>query len=216
LLAGGKSSRMGYPKGLLSFMGKLWLNQQLDWISKVGIKEVCLVIGFDIDIYMEKIPWIVEGAAKKGFARHLSGLNVQVIVNRQPELGSFSSLRCGILSILESFPKKGVFILPIDIPCPKKIVWEQLVRKIEEDNLTVVSPRFNSKGGHPVVMSYSFLEALVRIPVIGENSRLDKQIYTEPNKGTVDVNDFRVGLNLNNPEQWESFNHFFSGNCSII
>ncbi|MBA4392008.1 MAG: hypothetical protein C0407_00480, partial [Desulfobacca sp.] len=58
LLAGGKSSRMGTPKGLLDYQGNLWLFEQLSRFQAASGKRVVIVLGFHHDQYFEKIPWL--------------------------------------------------------------------------------------------------------------------------------------------------------------
>jgi len=55
ILAGGKSARMGKPKGLLDFFGSFWLEDQLRRLKLGGIKTVYIGLGYDSNEYFKAI-----------------------------------------------------------------------------------------------------------------------------------------------------------------
>ena len=93
VLAAGRSSRMGVPKGLFPFEGRPWLLTQL---SALASRRVVLVLGHDAPRYDEAIP---DLAAR-----------VDVAVNPDPDRGPFSSLQTGLARL----PPDGrpAFVLP--------------------------------------------------------------------------------------------------------
>jgi molybdopterin-guanine dinucleotide biosynthesis protein A len=106
VLAAGRSSRMGEPKGLWAIGGKPWLEHQLDAIDALGAGAV-LVLGFDRQRYLEALPELEDRAS--------------VVVNRAPERGPFSSLQCGL-----RVSGSPAFVLPVDVPVPVPAVWQAL------------------------------------------------------------------------------------------
>jgi molybdopterin-guanine dinucleotide biosynthesis protein A len=64
LLAGGRSSRMGTPKGLLDYHGHPWLVEQVKRFKAASGKQVIIVLGFHQDPYFEKIPWLVKAVTE--------------------------------------------------------------------------------------------------------------------------------------------------------
>src|SRR5688572_20706140 len=65
LLCGGKSSRMGQPKGLLDYFGRPWLVEQLYRLKKVGMSSVTVLLGYGSDEYFVKIPQLRQVGASR-------------------------------------------------------------------------------------------------------------------------------------------------------
>lgn len=140
LLAAGRSSRMGTPKGLLSWQGRLWIVNQLHGFREAGGREATVVLGFHREAYEESLPWL-KAAVHRPVREE--GLEVTAVVNPDPERGPFSSLQCAASVIVW---KPAVFVLPLDVPCPEKEVWEKLT-EIFRPPLSAVIPRYQNRGG---------------------------------------------------------------------
>lgn len=197
LLAGGKSERMGVAKGLLEYHNTYWILEQLNRIARSTITEVYVGLGYHQEEYSNKIPWITE--AKIHFAPY-KNLKVKVVVNQNPQLGSFSTFQ----TVLNQIPKnKSVLINPIDIPI---LNTTELQTIIEVQN-QIVLPNFEGKNGHPIKLHPNFWNLLLLLNPTDENSRLDLEIKkTVPSKiTTVTVNDFCILKNLNTPDDWKEF-----------
>jgi CTP:molybdopterin cytidylyltransferase MocA len=203
LLAGGKSSRMGTPKGLLDYQGNLWLLEQLSRYRAAAGKRVVVVLGFYCEQYFEKIPWL-RAAQKKPI--HQLGLEITVVVNPTPEYGQFSSLQCALSILSIGLPVPGVFILPVDVPGPEKEVYEKLAEALDAKTATVI-PRYQSKGGHPVLLSKAFLGHLGKVSLSSPEARLDFQIKVLPRDRVafVPVDSQEVGLNMNFLDEFRSY-----------
>lgn len=231
LLAGGKSSRMGTPKGLLDYRGNLWLLEQLRRFKAASGKRAIVVLGFHHEHYFEKIPWL--RTAGNGPAHQL-GLEVSIVVNPHPEYGQFSSLLSAI-SVLSVRPPcsaelpegpefafterrtpnperysfiPGAFVLPVDVPCPKKKVFEELIGVFGAP-IEAVIPRYQSKGGHPVLLSQAFLGRLAEVSPASSEARLDLQIQAFPKDrvGSVPVDDEGVCLNMNFLDEFRDYSY---------
>lgn len=195
VLAGGKSERMGHPKGLLFNKEEYWLETQLKSIASSGGKEVYIALGFHTSTYCEKLPWLTS--ALQVPITYLN-LNIRAIVNPNPERGSFSSLQT-VLSQIEE--PKTILLCPIDVPIPKDETLELLLEKQQ----AIVIPNYKGKNGHPIVMTTAFWKSLLQLNP--SNSRLDFLIKACPSSmiGTVPVENPEVILNLNTPEDWISY-----------
>ncbi|VXA94534.1 conserved hypothetical protein [Flavobacterium sp. 9R] len=195
LLAGGKSERMGQPKGLLFNKEEYWLETQLKSIASAGGTEVYIVLGFHTSTYCEKLPWLTS--ALQAPITYLN-LNIRAIVNPNPERGSFSSLQT-VLSQIEE--PKTILFCPIDVPIPKDETLQLLLEKQQ----AIVVPNYKGKNGHPIVMAASFWRPLLQLD--SSNSRLDYLIKACPSSmiGIVPVENSEVILNLNTPEDWETY-----------
>lgn len=195
LLTGGKSERMGQPKGLLFNKEEYWLETQLKSIASSGGKEVYIALGFHTVAYCEALPWLTSALQAPITYMHL---NIRAVENLYPERGSFSSLQT-VLSQIEE--PKTILLCPIDVPIPKDETLELLLEKQQ----TIVIPNYKGKNGHPIVMTASFWKPLLQLDP--SNSRLDYLIKTCPSAmiGIVPVENPEVILNLNTPEDWETY-----------
>jgi len=197
LLAGGKSERMGLAKGLLKYQNTYWILEQINRISTSTITEVYIGLGYQQEEYSTKIPWFKD--AMSHFLVH-KNLKVRVIVNQNPEQGSFSTLQ----TVLRQIPKnKSVLINPIDIP----ILNSSELQNIIETQNQIVLPNFDSKNGHPIKLHTEFWEPLLLLNPTNENSRLDLEIkkITPSKITTITVTDSSVLKNLNTQNDWTTY-----------
>jgi len=197
LLAGGKSERMGIPKGLLEYQNTYWILEQINRISTSTITEVYIGLGYHQEEYSNKIPWFAQ--AQLDFVVY-NNLKIKIIVNQNPQLGSFSTLQ----SVLRQIPKnKSVLITPIDIP----ILNTTELQKIIEAHNQIVLPNFEGKNGHPIKLHPEFWNTLLSLNPNDENSRLDLEIKkaTPAKITTLTITDSVILKNLNTPDDWEAY-----------
>ena len=90
ILAGGKSSRMGSPKGLLHFNNRPWVLEQISRFKFLKKPKVYFGVGYDNDLYFKNIVWLNK-AINNFYV--FDGVEVRVVVNPFPERGSFSTLQ---------------------------------------------------------------------------------------------------------------------------
>jgi CTP:molybdopterin cytidylyltransferase MocA len=195
VLAGGKSSRMGYPKGLVEHQGRTWLETQLDRLAACGLHEASVVLGFHAELYMQRIPWLRDALAPEGTLLE-KNIRVRTVINPHPELGPFSSIQTGANAELSRTSSEALWILPVDVPCPDVDVWKRL-----NDSCALISvPVFQGRGGHPVRLSRSFMQKLADLPAQDPSARLDHQIRAAgPLVDRVEVQDPGVLSNFNTP-----------------
>jgi len=189
ILAAGDSKRMGTPKGLLDFYGKPFLSCQIECMLEIGFIEIIVVLGKDKELYKENIPELNK---------------CKVILNPEPERGQFSSINCGLREVSE-LHRSGLFILPLDVPCPNKEVWKQLAFNLKLFETSVLIPQFQGKKGHPVLISEEFKNYLLSCD---SSTRLDYEIRKKTEQGKakiISVNDNNITLNINTTEEWEAF-----------
>jgi molybdopterin-guanine dinucleotide biosynthesis protein A len=204
LLCGGKSSRMGQPKGLVLHQGKPWLEHQLVAMRDVGISEAVIVLGYTAEEYLAKLPWLVDALLRYG--TEVFGLKIRALINPLPQFGPFSSIQVGGANAQRlSHAFSGYFwILPIDVPCPKKATWEKLARC----RAKACIPTHLGIGGHPVRISDAFLRRLRKVPPYGQDSRLDRQIYNLGSEAMrLEVDDPGILKNLNTPSEMKNFDN---------
>ena len=197
LLAGGKSERMGVAKGLLKYHQTFWILEQLNRISKSNISDVYIGLGYDFKNYFDDIPWFKDAITKP--IKYL-GLNVAIVINKNPELGSFSTLQTVLKNI--DFTVDTI-ICPIDVPILNS---EELNKLIEVKN-TLVIPTYKDKNGHPIKINNDLKKQLEIVNLSDKNARLDYQLkkINDLNISKISVNDNAVLKNLNTKIVWKTF-----------
>ncbi len=197
LLAGGKSSRMGTPKGLLDYHGKLWILEQISRFKGVNSPKVYIGLGYDYELYFESIPWFKKAIEK---THNYNGVEVRVMINHQPQFGSFSTLQ----TVLRNIEKQAtVIVQPIDVP----LFNTDSLRSFIGKNKSIVIPVCEDKKGHPVKLEHEFWVKLLSVDLSSNNARLDIQIK-EYNTSSVTyhkVTDKSVYQNINTINEWNSY-----------
>ncbi len=204
LLAGGQSSRMGCPKGLLDHDGEPWIVAQLRALSKAEVREVVVVLGHGHEAYRPVLD-----------ACRDPDLTLTVVVNREPGRGMFSSLVCAAEAVLARGYAKGAFVLPVDVPAPGIEVWAGLALSMTAA-VEVAQPEQWGSAGHPVLLSRAFLTRCLESPLDSPDARLDRMIERTPAhaKRRLPVTDGRIRLNLNDAKAWSAFRERQSGASS--
>jgi molybdenum cofactor cytidylyltransferase len=182
LLAAGRSSRMGEPKGLVLFAGRPWIEAQL---AALDGRRVTVVLGHDGARYLEVIPDLAKRA--------------EVVVNPDPDRGPFSSLQVGLAAVRGSAPAP-VFVLPVDVPAASAGVWRALEEALDP-GLDAAIPVFEGRGGHPVLLASPFIGRLCSRDPASPEARLDVELRLAKAR-RVPTDDPRVRMNLNAPEDW--------------
>ena len=209
LLAAGRSSRMGSPKGLLSIEGAPWIVHQLRRFREIGGRHVFVVLGHWEAEYRRAIE--MEGAQS-------GDLEIEFVKNPAPDRGAFSSVQLGIEAVLRhaltfSGPvpalnrESALALLPLDVPVPHASVWTKLSVAFKAEAVSAVLPELNQKGGHPVLLSREFARRLLDYPLEREDARLDHQLraLSPVEILRIPVKDPEVLLNLNQPAQWREY-----------
>lgn len=202
---GGKSSRMGAPKGLMVVNGRPWIELQLAQLCAVGVTRAIFVLGHDAEKYLLELPWMQSAVLDWS---DVKGIQVMVVKNPNPEFGPFTSLQTAI-HYVESLGEPAAFFLPIDVPCPNIRVWRSLVCECEGLAAAVI-PSHAHHGGHPVLLSRELMLDLLKVPMDSEMARLDLQLRNQRHLAYVDVDDPKVGMNINTPEDLQNMG------CAII
>lgn len=197
LLAGGKSERMGVDKGLLKYQQTFWILEQLNRVSKTSISVVYIGLGYHFENYFNAIPWLEEAVTN---SVNFQGLQVNVIINKNPELGSFSTLQTVLKNIDTS---NEILLNHIDIPILNSVE----LQKIIETKNSVVIPNYKGKNGHPIKIDFTFWKQLLVLKTADKSARLDFQIKkTNPIKiSKIEVFDKVILYNINSKKDWVSF-----------
>jgi CTP:molybdopterin cytidylyltransferase MocA len=194
VLAAGRSSRLGIPKGLVEVKGQLWLELQLEAARVAGVSRAIVVLNRESEpLYLASVPSLRRGT--------------HVVINEDPDRGSFSSLLCGLGVVSAAAP---AFVLPVDVPAAKAEVWSDLAAALRpgvDAAVPLLEGEGPGRGGHPVLLGASFIAHLRSLPAeAARTARLDHLLEGRRRLQSVTqvtVRDESVRLNLNTPSDWE-------------
>ena len=146
--AAGLSSRMGRNKLLLNFRGRPLVRHAVETVLAAGIKEVLVVLGHE--------------AEKVKVA--LADLPVQLIENRDYQLGLSTSIRAGVNAVLDNF--EGIMVYLADQPWVEAADLEHLIAAFETAGgmgKSIVVPFYHGTRGNPVILAAKHREEILEI-----------------------------------------------------
>lgn len=148
ILAAGASARLGQPKQLLNYRGKLLIQQVAEVAILSGGQPVAVVLG----AYAETI------------APHLVNLDVHIIHNKQWSMGMASSLQCGLRKILTISPDLDAVVLMVcDQPFVSPCLIHQLIAGYQISNYPIVASEYAGILGVPALFHKTFFPELDRL-----------------------------------------------------
>jgi molybdenum cofactor cytidylyltransferase len=190
VLAAGASSRMGTDKALLPFAGKTFLAGAIDLLQS-QCDFVLVVVGENANVLRPII------YAHSGY----------LVQNPKPERGQFSSLRIALEAVLNR-GRDAVSATLVDRPAAEfrtlATLKEAFLRTSPEEVWAVV-PEYQGRHGHPVIFGREMMEAFLR----AEPSKTARDVEHEHQRHIqyVAVDDPRVALNINTPEDYSTLCH---------
>ena len=143
---------MGRPKPLLDWHGVSLVRFQIDSLLDAGVHEVVVVLGHESRVV----------------ARHVSGHGVRSVVNADYKHGKTTSVLRGILSADPD--ATDLLLLAVDQPRPAWVVKRVIESHVDNDSL-ITSPRYQGRGGHPLVFSATLRGELESITDEGQGVR---------------------------------------------
>ncbi|HEU5234089.1 MAG TPA: nucleotidyltransferase family protein [Terriglobales bacterium] len=187
VLAAGASSRMGEDKALLQFGGRSFLAGAIQLLQS-ACDFVVVVTGNNTDLLR---PVIYQNSA-------------YVVHNWNPERGQFSSLREGLQAVLDR-GRDAACVTLVDRPPARpetlSALKAEFMNTVPEKTWAVI-PAFQGKHGHPVIFGREMMEVFLRANP-SHNAREVEHHY-QSRIHYVPVDDSRVVLNINTPEDYSS------------
>ena len=126
------------------------------------------------------------------------------VENPQPDLGQFSSLRLGLQAVLERGRDTACVTL-VDRPPALSSTLLQLKERFVQtppEKTWAIVPQFNGKHGHPVIFAREMIEAFLRAPATSNARDIEHSLQSRIEY--VDVDDPRVIMNINTPEDYSA------------
>ena len=147
ILSGGSSSRMGSPKALLPYQGRLFLEHLLEVTQhpRIGVRRVVL------------------GPHAELITRAVAVPEDEIVINENWEQGQLSSLHAAMRSLPAG--TDGLMLCLIDHPLISAALVDDLVQAFYASGAPIVLPVFQGRRGHPVLFSAAVYEELQKAPV---------------------------------------------------
>ena len=182
ILSAGTSSRMGRHKALLNYdEDSSFIQRITSTYVQAGIEQIIVVVNAELfDLLIDRNLNLQH--------------NVELVVNEQPELGRFHSLQTGVQQLK---PGGHCFFQNIDNPFTSECLLKQMInRKAEAD---VIIPVFNKKSGHPVLISSSVMEEIIK----SQDPELKINVFLKRFEiKKIDTSDHNILVNINSPEDY--------------
>ncbi|MEX2047064.1 MAG: nucleotidyltransferase family protein [Chloroflexota bacterium] len=141
--AAGSAERFGGKKLLAMVAGEPLLDHTIRSLLEGGVSQVIVVVGAD---------------SRRELARDVKAFNdtrVRAVENPDPTRGMFSSIQAGVVTATGD----ALVVLPGDMPYVRPETVQAVIAKYRE-RPAIVSPRYNGKRGHPVVMPLSLRDEI--------------------------------------------------------
>ena len=144
ILAAGNSSRLGEPKQLLKFNGKTLLRNVVEEAKKVSESII-----------------VVTGSGHTDIVAEITDLEVKIVENTKWNQGMGSSIKIGMIQLLNEFPEvQNVIVSVCDQPFIIASVFSDLIQ-IQKDSLKgIVASKYSDTLGTPVLFTEKYFQEL--------------------------------------------------------
>jgi CTP:molybdopterin cytidylyltransferase MocA len=182
ILSAGSSERMGMHKALLKFdEDTTFIEKITNEYLKAGIDKVIVVVSNELYINLNEIGIVFPD-------------EVQLVINKKPELGRLYSLQTSVQHLDEG---NYCFFQNIDNPFTSATLLQQLI--INKERAKVIIPIFRNKTGHPVLLSPEVISKFTKQK--DTELRIDQFLKTFEIK-QVETSDEKILANINSLEEY--------------
>ena len=143
---------------------------------------------------------VVTGYRSKDVEKELRTEDVIITRNSDYQSGRVSSVKSGLLTAMENVDAYA--FIGVDQPRTVKIISDIVVSHFKTGAL-ITSPRYQGKGGHPVIFSSALRDQILNIC---EQKNGLREVF-EKNRhriNEVKMSDYRVRLDLNTEQDYLS------------
>jgi molybdenum cofactor cytidylyltransferase len=174
ILAAGSSSRLGQPKQLLEFQGTT-LIQRITQIAVDAVKKpVVVILGDNYNLIRAR----------------LTHLPVQVVYNPDWSQGMSSSIRKGLLALLDFSPDtEGIIFSVCDQPYITPDLFLEMISVGRKSQKPIVACLYNNLLGTPALFKKEYFDVLLSLK---NNEGARKIIQTHPE--SIEAVPFPLGI----------------------
>ena len=183
ILAGGRSSRMDFPKPWLKFDdGSNFLERIIHIYQKVGVTNIATVVNSDFC----KDPWVekIEAISK----------DCKVIPNDQPDLVRLYSIQLGLTHLQSD----NIYIHNVDSPFVGAEMIANLAAAHTGSGVTI--PVKEGRKGHPILIGSDVKKTIL---ARYEEFNSLRDLIMEFEQKLIDTEDDGIFVNINTPEQYK-------------
>jgi len=185
ILAAGYSSRMGCAKFNLRLPdGTSFLENIVKQYSDFGCRQIIVLVNKEGKLFLEQNPIKLT-------------TDVEYVVNEHPEYERFFSVKTGLSAVNHNHI---VFIHNADNPFANQKTLEILYanRRLAD----IVKPVFNSKGGHPILISNQIVREIISTKDYDINLNDFLKNYSQKR---IQTEDEKIILNVNTMDDYKKF-----------
>jgi len=199
ILAAGKSTRMGRNKALLPWPPLKSEDATLDAVRTGTLLSATIVA---LSRWSEMVI-VVAGENEAALRPIVYSRAAFLVRNPAPDQGQLSSLQIGLRKVLNR-GRDAAMIALVDRPPARAATLKTLVKAFEgRDRETwSVVPEFQGKHGHPILAGREMIEAFLKAPAAATAREIEHA--HQPRIAYVPVNDPRVTMNINTPEDYDA------------
>jgi len=181
ILAAGRSARMGADKALLAYRSTTFVQYLAGLYGALG--PVFVATNPELAQRMEPL-----------------AMDANPVVNSNPELGLFSSVRLGVREL--DSPVSRLLVMPVDCILPDDTVPRRLLDSAADaPKFDVHVPIHGKKRGHPVLLTQTLFRSLLSFPPESVFSAVLERFRVVE----VEVDEPWIHLNMNTPDDYERF-----------
>lgn len=184
LLAAGESSRLGFPKQLISFQGELLIESLARKIVSLSLpKNIC-----------------ITGAHKSEIQNAVQPFQFETVHNEYYKNGMSSSIMKGVREIIMDEDIDAILITVCDQPLIPTSHYKKLIDVYLETENKIVSSKYGETYGVPAIFDRDFFQEMLSIDSGGGA----KQIIKNNLKSTGFVQCEEASFDIDTPENYEA------------
>jgi len=185
VLAAGRSKRMGQPKQLLRFEGKLLLQHAIDEARASKLSEIVLVLGYEAEQIQSNI----------------DANGIRIVYNAEWDSGMASSLLTGIGAISNlGISFDNLIVLLCDQPFLNAKLIDELISTQAQTAKPIVACAYEGRAGVPVVFHSSYLCHLMGLK--GDEGA--RKIINEHQLDLALVPFVKGGIDVDTPQDYDA------------
>lgn len=186
ILAAGTSLRMGQPKQMLAINGQALLVRSVNVALKSEAKKIVVVLGANAFEHKEL----------------LKNFPVEIIFNKDWQLGMGNSIKAGVRYAIQIFPALEAIIIMV---CDQPLLHPDHINKLMNQYLTgknaIVASFYDETYGVPVLFAKQFFNDLQSL----EDSYGAKKIIQKYNNDVAGISFPKGVIDLDTPEDYNAF-----------